>query len=331
MLGHRRDDVVLPALEEMGDALDGEVVRFRGAGGEDDLLRLRAHESRHLRTREREGFTVATVGVDQSGLVSADALREALRPDTVFVSVMAANNEVGTIQPIAEIGALCRERGIVFHTDAVQGAGRIPLDLHAAGVDAASLSAHKMYGPKGVGALFLSKSRKPRFRPVPQAEGGGQEKGIRSGTLNVPGIVGFGAAAELAREAMAAGEPVRLAALRDRLLEALRQSIDGVELNGAASPRLPGNLNVSIERAEAETLILALEGQIAISSGAACAEAGGKGSHVLRALGLSDSRIYTALRFGLGRETTEAEVGAVADLIASAVREARARSAPSMT
>jgi cysteine desulfurase len=278
------------------------------------------------RTLEKDGFTVTRVAVDQSGIVAASMIAAALRPDTILVSVMAANNEVGTVQPVAEIGAICRARGIVFHTDAVQAAGRVPIDVDGWGVDLLSLSAHKMYGPKGVGALYMRKARTPRLRLAPQMEGGGQEKGIRSGTLNVPGIVGLGAASQLAGQALESGEADRIAALRDRLLEGLRSRIDGVEVNGALAPRLPGNLHVSIPRAEAETLILSLSGRVAISSGAACAEAGGKGSHVLRALGFSDERIYTALRFGVGRFTTAAEIDLAIDAVAHAAEASRARS-----
>ena len=278
------------------------------------------------RTLEREGFGVTRVPVAPSGIVAVDAIASALRPETILVSVMAANNEVGTLQPIAEIGRLCRERGIVFHTDAVQAAGRVTIDVDAWGVDLMSLSAHKMYGPKGVGALYMRKDRKPRLRMAPQMEGGGQEKGVRSGTLNVPGIVGLGAAGRVAAAALRDGEATRIGALRDRLLEGLRSRIDGIEVNGALAPRLPGNLHLSIPRAEAETLILSLGGRIAISSGAACAEAGGKGSHVLRALGLGDDRIYTALRFGIGRFNTPAEIDSVVDALATAAAVARTRS-----
>ena len=281
-----------------------------------------------MRTLEREGFEVTRVEVGPSGIVDAAHVAAAIRPDTVLVSVMAANNEIGTIQPVAEIGALCRERSIVFHCDAVQALGRMSVDVEAWKVDLMSLSAHKMYGPKGVGALYVRGDRKPRLRLQPQAEGGGQEKGARSGTLNVPGIVGFGEAAELAVQALAAGEPQRLRVLRDRLFAGLRDRIEGVELNGASEPRLPGNLHVSISRVEAETLILSLGGSIALSSGAACAEAGGKGSHVLRALGLPDERIYTALRFGLGRYNDDHEVDTVVEALAEAVIQARARWQP---
>ena len=280
------------------------------------------------RTLEREGFEVTRVEVGPDGVVDPARVAAALRPDTVLVSVMAANNEIGTIQPVEEIGALCRDRSIVFHCDAVQALGRIPVDAPAWRVDLMSLSAHKMYGPKGVGALYVRRDRKPRLRLQPQAEGGGQEKGARSGTLNVPGIVGFGEAARLAAQAIASGEAQRLRALRDRLFEGLRTRIDGVELNGAAEPRLPGNLHVSIDRAEAETLILSLGGSIALSSGAACAEAEGKGSHVLRALGLPDERVYTALRFGLGRYNDAEQVDTVVEALAEAVKTARARWQP---
>jgi cysteine desulfurase len=278
------------------------------------------------RSLEREGFEVTRVAVGSSGIVAAADVAAALRPDTVLVSVMAANNEVGTIQPVAEIGGLCRERGIAFHSDGVQALGRIATSVEDWGVDLLSLSAHKMYGPKGTGALYVRKGRRPRLKLQPQAEGGGQERGLRSGTLNVPGIVGFGEAARLAAEALASGEAERVRGLRDRLWAGLRDQIGDVELNGAAEPRLPGNLHVSIARTEAEVLILSLGGGIAISSGAACAEAGGKGSHVLRAMGLPDERVYAALRFGVGRYNSTPEIDAVVDALAAAVANARARS-----
>ena len=277
------------------------------------------------RSLEREGFEVTVVGVGPEGIVSADEIARALRPDTVLVSVMAANNEIGTVQPIAEIGRLCHEREILFHTDAVQAIGRVPVSVETWGADLVSVSAHKMYGPKGVGALYVRRARRPRIRLQAQAEGGGQEKGLRSGTLNVPGIVGFGEAARLAVDALETGEAERIAALRDRLLAGLRARLDGVEVNGSMERRLPGNLHVSISRAEAETLILSLGGRIAISSGAACAEAGGKGSHVLRALGLPDERIYTALRFGLGRFNDAAAIDEAIEALAGAVETARSR------
>jgi cysteine desulfurase len=282
------------------------------------------------RTLEREGFEVTRVAVGGDGLVDPSDVSAALRPDTALVSVMAANNEVGTLQPVAEIGALCRARGILFHSDAVQAVGRVPVSVNDWNLDLMSLSAHKMYGPKGVGALYVRHERRPRIRLQAQAEGGGQEKGLRSGTLNVPGIVGFGEAAQLAQAALASGEGERIRVLRDRLLACLLLKIDGVLVNGALEPRLPGNVHISISRVEAETLILSLGGEIAISSGAACAEAGGKGSHVLRAMGLGDDRVYTALRFGLGRYNTEPEVDQVVDALAKGVALSRARSAPAV-
>jgi cysteine desulfurase len=328
-------------------ALPEEIVFTSGATESDNLAvrgaaRALAARGRHVvtttiehpavlepcRTLEREGFEVTRVEVGGSGIVDPERVAAALRADTVLVSVMAANNEIGTLQPVAAVGALCRERGVVFHCDAVQALGRIPVDVDAWNVDLMSLSAHKMYGPKGVGALYVRRRRTPRLRLQPQAEGGGQEKGLRSGTLNVPGIVGFGEASRLAVAALSSGEPARLRELRDRLLAGLRARLDGVELNGAAEPRLPGNLHVSIARAEAETLILSLGGRIALSSGAACAEGDGKGSHVLRAIGLADERVYTALRFGLGRYNDGGEVDEVVDALAEAVRAARERSRP---
>jgi cysteine desulfurase len=278
-----------------------------------------------LRTLERRGVAVTVVPVGASGIVDVERIADALRKDTALVSVMAANNELGTIQPVAAIGALCRARGIAFHSDAVQALGRLAVDADAWSADLLSLSAHKVYGPKGVGALYVRRERRPRLRLTPQAEGGGQERGVRSGTLNVPGIVGFGRAAALAGEALAGGEPARVRALRDRLLDGLRSRIVGIEVNGSTASRLDGNLHVSIEGVEAETLILAMGGRVAISSGAACAEAGGKGSHVLRAIGLSDMRVYSALRFGVGRYNSGAEIDSVVEMVAEAVSDARQR------
>jgi cysteine desulfurase len=322
----------------------GDIVFTSGATESNNLAvrggaRASASRGRHLvttaiehpavlepaRSLEREGFEITVVGVGREGIVSVEEIARAHRPDTVLVSVMAANNEIGTLQEVAKIGSLCREREILFHTDAVQAVGRIPVSVDAWKTDLVSLSAHKMYGPKGVGALYVRRERRPRVRLQAQAEGGGQERGLRSGTLNVPGIVGFGEAARLSGEALVAGEPERIAALRDRLLAGLVSHLDGVEVNGSMERRLPGNLHVSIARAEAETLILSLGGRIAISSGAACAEAGGKGSHVLRALGLPDERIYTALRFGVGRFNDAAAIDAAVEALSAAVDTARSR------
>lgn len=330
LIGATPDDVVFTSGATESDNLAIRGVA-RGSGRGHHLVTTALEHSAVLepcRTLEREGFEVTIVPVGGDALVDQGRLAAALRPETALVSLMAANNEVGTVQPVAEVGALCRDRGVVFHSDAVQAVGRMPVDVAAWSVDLMSLSAHKMYGPKGVGALYVRRSRRPRLKLQAQNEGGGQERGARSGTLNVPGIVGFGEAARLAAEALAQGEAARVGALRDRLLAGLSDRVGGIELNGARQPRLPGNLHVSIARAEAETLILALGGRLAISSGAACAEAGGKGSHVLRAMGLPDERIYTAVRFGLGRYNDDAEVDAAVEMLAEAVAAARARSAP---
>jgi cysteine desulfurase len=328
LLGAEPGDIVFTsgATESNNLAVRG-VAHAGGAQGRHLVVSAIEHPAvlepaRHLQT---EGFEVTVVAAGSDGIVAADEVVRALRPDTALVSVMAANNEIGTLQPIVEIGRACRERGILFHTDAVQAIGKVPVDVEESGTDLVSISAHKMYGPKGVGALYVRRARRPRIRLQPQAEGGGQEKGLRSGTLNVPGIVGLGEAARLAAEGIAAGEPARIAALRDRLLAGLRGQIEGVEVNGSMEERLPGNLHVSIARAEAETLILSLGGRIAISSGAACAEAGGKGSHVLRAVGLSDERVYTALRFGIGRFNDAAEIDEAVTMLAAAVDTARSR------
>ena len=328
LIGAETGDIVFTsgATESNNLAVRG-VGRGAGSRGRHLVTTVIEHPAvlEPARSLEREGFEVTVVGVGPEGIVSADEIARALRPDTVLVSVMAANNEIGTVQPIAEIGRLCHEREILFHTDAVQAIGRVPVSVEAWGADLVSVSAHKMYGPKGVGALYVRRARRPRIRLQAQAEGGGQEKGLRSGTLNVPGIVGFGEAARLAVDALETGEAERIAALRDRLLAGLRARLDGVEVNGSMERRLPGNLHVSISRAEAETLILSLGGRIAISSGAACAEAGGKGSHVLRALGLPDERIYTALRFGLGRFNDAAAIDEAIEALAGAVETARSR------
>ncbi len=331
-------------VADLVGAAPEEIVFTSGATESDNLAvrgaaRANVERGRHLvttalehpavlepcRTLEREGFAITRVAAEADGVVSPEDVVAAVREGTSLVSVMAANNEVGTLQPVAAIGALCRERGVLFHSDAVQAVGRVPVDVSSWGVDLMSLSAHKMYGPKGVGALYVRRGRKPRVRLQPQAEGGGQEKGVRSGTLNVPAIVGFGEAARLAAVALREGEPERVRSLRDRLLGRLRERVGGIEVNGTLDARLPGNLHVSIDGAEAETLLVSLGGRIAISTGAACAEAGGKGSHVLRALGLKDARVYTSLRFGIGRYNTPAEIDSVVDALADAVKAARSR------
>jgi cysteine desulfurase len=271
------------------------------------------------RALERQGWEVTYVAPTRQGLVTPEAVAAALRPDTVLVSVMLANNEVGTVNDVAALGALCRERGVMFHTDAVQGAGKVPLDVHAANVDLCSLSAHKMYGPKGVGALYVR--RKPRARLACLMDGGGHERGVRSGTLNVPGIVGFGAAAELAlREA--GEEARRVGGMRDRLQGAILSGLPRVQVNGHPERRLPGNLNVFFACVEGESLLMALK-DVAVSSGSACTSASLEPSYVLRAMGVGDDMAHSSIRFGLGRFNTEEEVDHVAALVVDKVRKLR--------
>ena len=272
-----------------------------------------------LRALEREGFEVTYLPVNADGLVDPEAVRAAIRPDTVLVSVMHANNEVGSVQPIEAIGRITREKGVLFHTDAVQSAGKIPFDVQGANVDLASLSAHKMYGPKGVGALYVR--RRPRARLVPQMDGGGHERGYRSGTLNVPGIVGFGQAAELSQAEMATEAP-RLLALRERLRQAIQSGLDEVQVNGGLGSRLPGNLNMSFRYVEGEALMLSMK-DVAVSSGSACTSASLEPSYVLRAMGVSDEMAHASIRFGLGRFNTEEEVDYVGRLVVEKVKRLR--------
>ncbi|MCA8404166.1 IscS subfamily cysteine desulfurase [Burkholderia cenocepacia] len=258
------------------------------------------------RELERQGFDVTYLDVREDGLLDLDALQQALRADTILVSVMLANNETGVIQPVAEIGALCRARGIVFHCDAVQAAGKIPVDVNALNVDLLTVTAHKVYGPKGIGALYVR--RKPRVRIEAQMHGGGHERGMRSGTLPTHQIVGMGEAFRLAKEEMAE-ESRRVGALRDRLLAGL-STLDEVYVNGDLARRIPHNLNVSFNFVEGESLIMGIKG-VAVSSGSACTSASLEPSYVLRALGRSDELAHSSIRFTLGRFTTEAEVDSV--------------------
>ncbi|WP_321931900.1 IscS subfamily cysteine desulfurase [Burkholderia cenocepacia] len=258
------------------------------------------------RELERQGFDVTYLDVREDGLLDLDALQQALRADTILVSVMLANNETGVIQPVADIGALCRACGIVFHCDAVQAAGKIPVDVNALNVDLLTVTAHKVYGPKGIGALYVR--RKPRVRLEAQMHGGGHERGMRSGTLPTHQIVGMGEAFRLAKEEMA-DESRRVGALRDRLLAGL-STLDEVYVNGDLARRIPHNLNVSFNFVEGESLIMGIKG-VAVSSGSACTSASLEPSYVLRALGRSDELAHSSIRFTLGRFTTEAEVDSV--------------------
>jgi len=265
---------------------------------------------------EAEGCAVTVLPVDAGGMVDPAALTAALRPDTALVSVMAANNEIGTLQPMAEIGAIVRAHGALLHTDAAQAAGKIPLDVRRMNIDLLSLTGHKFYGPKGCGALFIRKM-KPRLALQPQVSGGGQENGVRSGTLNVPGIVGLGRAAELCRLEMTE-EAARLGGLRDRLLDGLSVRLPGLRVNGTLQHRLPHNLHVSFDGIEGEALLMAL-GDLAVSTGSACSSGSQAISHVLQAIDATSERSGASVRFGLGRSTTQADIDFVIERVTSVV------------
>ncbi len=342
--GWAAESAVAAAREEIAESLGaapGEIVFTSGATESNNLALLggaRAARGRgnHVvtsavehravldpcRQLAAEGFEVTVLAPDATGRVSPEAVAAALTERTVLVSLMAANNEVGTLNPLAEVAALCAGRGVLFHTDAAQAFGKVPFDL-GPGVALASLSAHKLYGPKGVGALFVR--ARPRVALAPLVFGGGHEKGIRSGTLNVPGIVGFGAAARLAR-AEGEAERLRLGALRQRLDGAIRGALDGVTLNGHPVDRLPGNLSLSFAGVDGEGLVGSLR-EVAVSSGSACTTASAEPSHVLRALGVPEPLAKATLRFGLGRFTTAAEVDLAAGAVVETVRRLRAEMA----
>ncbi len=269
---------------------------------------------------ESLGFSVTYLPIQSDGLIDLNHLKNAIRADTILVSIMAANNEIGTLQPLAAIGQLCKEREVLFHTDAAQAIGTIPLDVNLLNIDLMSLTAHKIYGPKGIGALYVRR-RNPRVKLSPQLHGGSHERGLRSGTLYPPQIVGFATAIEIAladRET----ESTRLTALRDRLWAQIRE-LDGIYLNGHPTQRLPGNLNISVDGVNGNALILGLQPTVALSSGAACSTAKIAPSHVLTALGRSEQLAYAALRFGIGRANTAVEIDRVATAVISTITSLR--------
>ncbi len=273
------------------------------------------------RALERAGkATVTYLPVDKYGMVDPDAVRKAITDKTVLITIMWANNEIGTIHPIAEIGKIAKEKGIVFHTDAVQAIGKVPVDFEKAGVDLASITAHKIYGPKGIGAIYV-RSKGPRIRISPQMDGGGHERGMRSGTLNVPGIVGLGAACEIAGKEMP-DEAQRLIQLRSQLQAGLFERLDEIYVNGHPTERLPGNLNVSFAYVEGESLLMGIN-DIAVSSGSACTSATLEPSYVIRALGIDDELAHSSIRFGLGRFNTLEEVDYVTDRVSKEVKRLR--------
>jgi cysteine desulfurase len=312
------------ATESNNLAIKGIVSRLRERGSR--VVTVASEHKSVLDTCTKlsaQGVDVQVVGVQRDGLIDLDAFSNAVTTETILVSAMAANNEIGTLQPLGEIAAIAHECGALLHTDAAQAAGKVPIDVRAMGIDLLSLTGHKMYGPKGCGALFVAK-RRPKLMPIAQLDGGGQEAGVRSGTLNVPGIVGLGAAAELARTGMAE-ESARISALRDRLLDRLRSALDGVRVNGTMEQRLPNNLHVSFEGVEGERLLMAL-GDLAVSTGSACASGSQAPSHVLQAIGAVGDEAGASIRFGLGRATTEDDIEFAAERVVTVVTALRRRS-----
>jgi cysteine desulfurase len=344
VFGWRAEAAVEDARERMAAAIGAsprEIVFTSGATESNNLAIVgaaRAHRRSgdHLvtvvtehpavldpcRSLEREGFELSLLGVDRDGLLDPEAIVEAIRDRTVLVSVMAANNEIGVLQPIAEIAQMCRERGVLFHTDAAQAVGKIPIRVDDLQADLLSFSGHKIYGPKGVGALYV-RSGRPRVRLEPILHGGGHERGLRSGTLPVALIVGMAKALELCVEELEQ-EAARLLELRERLWKRLTSELDGVAVNGHAECRLPGNLNVSFDGVDGDRLLLAMA-NVAVSSGSACSSATPGPSHVLKALGIPDALSKATLRFGLGRGNTQDEIDFAAERIIGEIRSQRAQ------
>lgn len=269
---------------------------------------------------EKMGYDVTYLPVETDGLVSVEKLKAAITDKTILVTIMYANNEIGVVQPIAEIGKLCHEKGILFHTDAVQAVGKIPVNVQTDNIDVLSMTAHKIYGPKGVGMLYVRR-RNPRVQITEQINGGGHERGMRSGTLNVPGIVGLGKACEIAGEEMAA-ETARLTELRDYLKAKFEKALDYIHVNGNMDHHLPGNLNMSFVHVEGESLLMGIN-DVAVSSGSACTSATLEPSYVLKALGLGDDVAHSSIRFGLGRFNNKAEVDYVSDKVIKVVQHLR--------
>ena len=304
------------AVEMYGDS-DGKI------SGKHIITSLVEHKAildacKHL---EKKGCEVTYLKPDETGMVSVEQIAEAIRPDTLMVALIWGNNEIGTLNPIREIGALCHEKSVLFMVDGTQCAGKIPVDVYADNIDLMCISAHKMYGPKGVGVLYVRR-RQPRVRLVSQMDGGGHERGMRSGTLNVPSIVGFGAACRIAKENLET-EMAHSIALRDRLEAKIREGLDMVHLNGNREHRLPGCLNLSFSYVEGESLLMGINDAMAVSSGSACTSASLEPSHVLRAMGVGDELAHSSIRFGIGRFTTEDEVDYAAARVIETVNRLR--------
>lgn len=309
------------ATESNNTALKGVAEMYASKG--DHIITVKTEHPAILDTAarlERMGKKVTYLPVGADGLINLDDLRAAITEKTILISVMAVNNEIGVIQPLAEIGKIAREHGVLFHSDATQAIGKIPIDVNTMNIDLMSFTAHKIYGPKGIGALYVRR-KNPRVRVAPLLDGGGHERGMRSGTLNVPGIVGFGKAVELCVAEMKS-EAARLSALRDKLINTIMSRLDATYLNGHATQRIPGNANISFAYVEGESLLMEMN-DVALSSGSACTSATLDASHVLAALGVSDELAHSSIRFGLGRFTTEEEVDYVGNKIVTAVNRLR--------
>jgi cysteine desulfurase len=309
------------ATESNNLAIKGVAAMYRKKGSH-IITQLTEHKAviDPCKRLEREGFQVTYLPVDKFGQVHAEQVRQAITDKTILVSIMAANNEIGTVQPIKDIGKVCKEKGVIFHTDAVQAVGKIPVNVEEMGIDLLSLSAHKIYGPKGIGALYVRK-KDPRVRLDPMIDGGGHERGFRSGTLAVQQIVGIGVACELARLELPA-ESKYLVRLREKLREGITSQLPDVYLNGHPTDRLPGNLNLSFAYVEGEGLMMGIK-DIAVSSGSACTSASLEPSYVLKALGVGDELAHSSIRFGLGRFTTEEEVDFTIDAVVKEVSRLR--------
>lgn len=323
LIGARPREIVFTsgATESINLALKG--VAEHAAASKDHIITCRTEHRAVLDTAqwlEKQGYRVSYLPVGRDGLIRPAEVEQAITGRTVLISLLWANNEIGVIQPVAEIGRLAREHEVLFHVDGVQAAGKIPLDVEASCIDLLSLSAHKLYGPKGAGALYVRRHN-PRVEIAAQIDGGGHERGMRSGTLNVPGIVGLGAACEIAGREMAS-ESARLARLRDRLLRGLSSRVEDLVVNGGLDHRLPHNLNVSFPGVDGESLLMGLD-DVAVSSGSACTADRPEPSHVLRAIGRSEQLAHASLRFGLGRSNTAAEVDYVIDKVARVVERLR--------
>lgn len=326
LIGAAPEEIVFVsgATESINLALKGiaEGNAFRG----DHIITAQTEHAAVLdtcRRLERYNYRVTYLPVNGQGIVSPDSVRDAITGQTILVTIMLANNEIGTIAPVQEIGVLCRERGIAFHTDATQAVGKVPVDVRKINSDLLSFSAHKMYGPKGIGALFVSRSRS-RLNITQQIDGGGHERGLRSGTLNVPAIIGFGKACEIAGKEMA-DESVRIGKLRDRFVTGVTSKVNEASLNGHPAARLPGNANLTFKHVDAERMIMDMK-EIAVSTGSACSSASPGPSHVLKAIGLSDEAVRGSLRFGLGRFTTDEEIDYAIQRVVDAVNAERTKS-----